>query len=160
MTKYLKNCFLLLVPILLWNVFLAGKLPPAFQPAIFWHEIPSWISIPENILRIIVMVLPAFMILSFQSKQQKAGLVIYLAGTLVYFASWLALIIYPESTWSQSASGFLAPAYTTIFWFTGIGLIGSDTFFKKRLYPTIYLGLALLFVLFHSAHAWFVFKRL
>jgi hypothetical protein len=160
MIRYLKNCFLLLVPILLWNLTLTGKLPPAFQPNVFWHEIPSWISTPETIFRILSMALPAFMILSFQSKQQKAGLAIYLVGTLLYFASWIVMMLYPESSWNQSAVGFLALAYTPILWLIGIGLIGRDTFFKRRLHPGIYITLSLLFILFHCAHAWVVFGRL
>jgi len=105
-------------------------LPERYNPEIFWKDIPKIIQYGENILRIIVFLLPVIMLLSFKTKLQKTGLHIYLLDIILYFASWVAQIYLPESGWSKSMLGFLAPAYTTQIWLLGIGLIGNKTFFK------------------------------
>jgi hypothetical protein len=47
--KYFFNCFLLTIPILIWNYIFTNKLPKAFQPEIYWKNIPSIIIYEENI---------------------------------------------------------------------------------------------------------------
>lgn len=158
--KYLKNCFLLLVPILLWNILLVDYLPKAYSPDFFWKDIPGYIGITENILRIVVMGMPLIMLLSIKTATQKRGLLIYLIGVMLYFLSWIVMILIPESSWSQSAAGFMAPAYTTIIWFIGIALIGSASYFKISNLTFIYMGVSLLFVIFHTLHTYVVFQRL
>jgi len=158
--KYILNCFLLLIPIFLWNILLVGYLPKTYSPDIFWKDIPNWIGYSENILRIIVFVFPAFMILSLKSRIQKVGFGIYLVGIIIYFLSWVFAILYPQSNWSTSLIGFMAPAYTTIFFFVGIGLIGNKTFFKFSNISLIYIVLSLIFVIFHSAHTYVVFQNI
>ncbi|MFC1996709.1 hypothetical protein ACFLXI_03755 [Chloroflexota bacterium] len=71
------------------------------------------------------MILPLLMPLHWDTPQAIAGIVVYLIGLLVYFASWLPLKFSPDSIWSNSLSGFLAPAYTPLFWLIGITLIGG-----------------------------------
>ena len=48
--KYLSSCFLLMIPIMLWNIFLTEKLPKPFQPEIFWNDIPSIVKYGENMM--------------------------------------------------------------------------------------------------------------
>ena len=48
--KYVFNCFLLTIPILLWDYVFTDRLPEAFQPDFFWKDIPSFIIQIENIL--------------------------------------------------------------------------------------------------------------
>jgi hypothetical protein len=79
---------------------------------------------------------------------------------VIYFASWLLLIYFPESAWSHSAIGFMAPAYTTIIWLTGIGLIGETLFAGLPYHPIVYIGASTVFVVFHSIHSYIVFTRL
>jgi len=157
---YLCNCFWLLVPILAFNVLLMRRLPPAYQMNIFWKDIPKAIGVPENLLRALIMILPIFMRLQFSTSHQKLGLGLYLTGSLGYFASWTALIAAPWSSWSVSAIGFLAPAYTPIVWLAGIGLIGDVFQFSSVPYrPWIYWGLSGLFLAFHTVHAFLVYSR-
>lgn len=156
--KYLLSCFLLLIPIFLWNIFLVGYLPKPYSAAVFWKDIPNWIGYGENILRIVVFGVPLIMILSFKSKSQKIGLLIYLIGVTIYFLSWVAVIFFSDSAWSHSALGFTAPAYTTIIWFVGIGLIGKNSFFGKAKLFNIYISLSVLFVIFHTIHTFIVFQ--
>ncbi len=158
--KYLLNCFLLLIPILLWNIVLFDYLPKPYGADVFWNDIPNWIRYGENILRIFVFGVPLIMTLSIKSRNQKIGLLVYLFGILTYFLSWVAVIIYSDSAWSNSIYGFTAPAYTTIIWFLGIGLIGEKSLFRIPKLFNIYLSLSVLFVILHTIHACVVFQRL
>lgn len=157
--KYLLNCFLLLIPIFLWNILLMDELPQGYQAEVFWKDIPEIITYSENILRIIVFALPAFMVLSLQSNTQKIGLVLYVLGLLVYFASWLIMIIEPTIDWSQSLVGFMAPAYTTLIWFIGIGLIGQKSFLKVPHLTWTYMTSSILFVIVHTTHTYLVYQN-
>jgi hypothetical protein len=157
---YFQNCFILIIPVLLWNVLFARSLPRGYAMDVFWKDIPAPVAISENILRISVFVLPLLMPLSLQSDTQKLGLMIYIVGILVYFASWLLQISLPGSAWSRSPYGFLAPGYTTIIWLAGTGLIGRELFFDVPYHPVIYFSLSMGFVLIHTLHASIVFRRL
>lgn len=158
--KYLLNCFLLLIPLFLWNIILVGYLPKSYSPDIFWKDIPNWIGYSENILRIIVFLFPIIMVLSLKTRLQKIGFLIYLIGLILYFSSWVIMIVRPESNWSQSLIGFVAPAFSTIIWFVGIGMVGSKAYFKVPHLTMIYICLSMLFVILHSAHAYIVFQSL
>lgn len=156
----LFNCFWLLVPILFFNLVFAHQLPAAFQMNIFWKNIPKTISLPENLLRMLVMILPVFMRLRVSTPTQKLGLGLYLTGLLIYFASWAALIASPHSVWSTSEIGFLAPAYTPIVWLTGIGLIGDEPqLLWVPFKPSMYWAVSALFLLFHNVHTLMVYSR-
>jgi len=152
--SYLANCFWLLVPVLVFNVIFTRQLPPAYQVEVFWKDIPRSIAIPENLLRMVVMILPVFMRLRVTTPGQKLGFGIYLAGLAIYFASWAVLIVAPQCAWSTSAAGFMAPAYTPMLWLGGIGLIGNELLFAGLPFrPWIYWCLCALFLLFHNLHA-------
>jgi hypothetical protein len=156
----LANTFWLLVPILAFNIVFVSRLPPAFQTDVFWHDIPAWIGTPENVFRWFVLLLPLVMRLSTITLAERVGFVIYIFGTLVYFAAWGALILFPHSPWSRSAAGFMAPAYTPALWLAGISLIGDTLTIPGLLYsPWIYRILAAAFLIFHNLHAWTVFNR-
>ena len=161
MAHYVRNCFWLMVPSILLLFIAADRLPPAFQAEVFWKDIPWFIAWPENLFRTAVFALPAFMPLSIKTTQQRRGLALYLFGTGVYFASWLALIIAPQSWWSLSAAGFLAPAYTPLIWLFGIGLIGERLFVSRIGFrPWMFFALTVVFLGFHIAHTALVFGRL
>ena len=161
MAHYIRNCFWLMVPSILLLFIAADRLPPAFQAEVFWNDIPWFIAWPENLFRTAVFALPAFMPLSIETTQQRRGLALYLFGTGVYFASWLALIIAPQSWWSLSAAGFLAPAYTPLIWLFGIGLIGERLFVSRIGFrPWMFFALTVVFLGFHIVHTALVFGRL
>ncbi len=121
------NCFWLLLPLLIWNMALASKI--TLEQVTSDAHSPSWLLIAENITRIIVFAFPLLLPLQVKDRLSKTGLVIYLVGTLIYFASWLPLILVPDSTWSQSAIGLLAPRLTPFLSFLGIALIGHSSFY-------------------------------
>ncbi len=158
--KYALNCFILVIPVFLWNILFATSLPRGYSMEFFWKDIPPIVGTTENILRIVAFFLPILMPLAIQSSQQRIGLGIYLAGMTIYFLSWVLQIYLPESAWSSSLFGFLAPAYTTAIWFIGIGLIGDRLFVQVPYKPIIYIAFSMVFVVFHTTHAYIVYTRL
>ncbi|MFD1141426.1 hypothetical protein ACFQ4C_09910 [Larkinella insperata] len=155
-----QNCFLLLIPVIIWNVLLANQLPTAFRAECFWKDIPAWLTYGENGSRILVFALAGLMPLSFSRRSQESGYYLYLAGLVLYFFSWLALIYFPHSLWSTSLPGFMAPAYTPLFWLIGIGLIGDSFYFSLPFNRWIFMLTAFFFVIFHSFHTYSVYCRL
>ena len=153
------NGWLLLLPILLWNQVFAKKLPAAFSPEIFDRGIPISLTNAENFFRLVVFILPLFMPVSLTTQTQKLGMGLYGAGTVIYFLSWMALMVFPESRWSRSAAGFLAPAYTPLIWLVGIGLVGSSLYFSIPYWPGIYLICAVLFTCVHVSHVSIVYLK-
>jgi hypothetical protein len=158
--RYLFNCFWLLIPILLFNVLLMRRLPKAYQPDVFWRSIPAWIGFGENALRIFVFVLPLFMPLRVSSPGQSIGFALYAAGLILYFRSWSMQVRRPQSPWSLSRWGFMAPAFTPLIWLTGIALIGDSLFVPVRYSPWVYIALSVAFLAFHNLHAWIVYSRM
>jgi hypothetical protein len=157
---YACNCFWLLAPILLFNLLFTRQLPAAYQMNVFWKDIPKAISVPENLLRILVMVLPVFMRLRVSSPSQKLGFILYLAGLAIYFASWAVLITVPQCAWSTSAAGFMAPSWTPIVWLLGISLIGNELLLPGIAFkPWMYGVLSVLFLIFHNLHTATVYSR-
>ncbi len=158
--SYFLNCFLLIIPILLWNVLFASSLPKGYAMDFFWKDIPPYIGTVENVLRMVVILLPLLMPLRIETDSQKLGLAIFVIGVLIYFSSWLMQIYFPESVWSKSVFGFMAPAYMTMIWFIGIGLVGETLFVKIPYHPMVYIGIAAGFVVFHSLHSYIIYTRL
>jgi hypothetical protein len=95
--------------------------------------------------------------LRIETQSQQLGLWLYIAGTAVYFISWLAQMYFPQSAWSLSVWGFLAPAYTPLIWLVGIGLIGSTLYFSSPYRSWMYIVASVIFVGFHLSHAMAVF---
>ncbi len=158
--NYALNGFVLLVPVFLWNARFATSLPRGYSPAFFERDIPPLVGITENALRLAVFFLPLLMPLTVEVPRQKVGLGLYLAGLAVYFLAWVVQIHHPESAWSRSVFGFLAPAYTTMIWLTGIGLIGSKLFVPIPYHPLVYHVMSTAFVAAHTMHAYIVYTRL
>lgn len=157
--KYLFNCFLLTLPIMIWNIVLTEELPPDFQPEIFWKDIPEFLTYGENISRTVVFMLSLLMPLSILTITQKKGLFMYIGGAILYFASWLALIYFPNSRWSNNIIGFMAPAFTPLLWLIGIGLIGNSFYFKLPYRRWFFISISILFLVFHNFHALTIYYR-
>lgn len=157
--KYFFNCFLLTIPILLWDYIFTDKLPKAFQPGIFWKDIPAYITYGENISRLVMFVFISIMPLKIITSQQKNGLRLYVIGTLLYFCAWLILMYLPNTAWSNSVLGLLAPAYTPLVWLVGIGFIGNSFFFKIPFKRWLYFLIVLIFLIFHNWHTYLIYFR-
>ncbi len=159
LTNYLLNCLLLILPIMAWNILFANKLPRSYSQEIFWKDIPSFIANGENIFRLLVFILPLLMPLRIETPSQKLGLWIYITGTVIYFLSWLMQMYFPQSAWSLSVFGFLAPAYTPLIWLVGISLIGSTLYFSAPYRSWMYIVISIIFLSFHLSHAITVYLR-
>ena len=157
--KYLFNFFLLTIPILVWDYIFTDKLPKAFQPEIFWKAMPSYITNVENISRLIMFIFISLMPLKIKTNAQKKGFVLYVVGTLLYFISWLMLMYLPNSTWSISVFGLLAPAYTPLFWLIGIGFIGDSLYFNISYKRWLYFLIVIIFLIFHNWHTYLIYFR-
>ena len=135
------NCFWLLIPIFVWNAIFMPKLTQeGFESD---GNVPAWMLVSEHVLRAIVFILPLLLPLRLKDQWSKIRLFSYIAGTLVYFGSWLPLVYRPGAHWSTNAVGLLAPAFTPLIPLIGIGLIGHSW---------IYMSLSALFVLVHTLH--------
>ena len=151
-TNYLLNCVLLLIPIMAWNMVFINKLPRLYSPEVFEKNIPAFITYGETIFRLFVFILPILMPLRIETPGQKFGLILYITGTAIYFLSWLAQMYFPQSAWSLSVFGALAPAYTPLIWLIGIGLIGSTFYFSSPYRSWMYIVASIAFTSFHLTH--------
>jgi hypothetical protein len=158
--KYLLNGLWLVLPPMVFNIVFVNRLPPAYQPGVFWKDIPMWLGVGENLFRALVVFLPVMMPLDIRTRTQQIGLGIYFSGLLVYFLSWFALMQSPDSAWSASAAGFMAPACTPAIWLAGIGLIGGKWYLRIPYQPWMYVGVSLIFLFFHNLHAWTIYARM
>jgi hypothetical protein len=94
-------------------------------------------------VRIFVFLLPLLLPLQLEGDTSKAGLWIYILGTLIYFASWLPFLLAPQSAWSNSLAGLLAPRLTPFLIFIGVALIGHS-------WP--YGFISAIFIFLHTLH--------
>lgn len=150
---------LLLIPVFLWNLILAPYLPAPLTTPAFTQDLPQWLTITENSLRLLLFTLPFLMPWPPRSPQTRRGLWLFVTGLGIYCASWLPLILSPNSAWSTSLIGFLAPAYTPALWLIGISLIGGRLFWGHRYRWWMYLIPALLFLAVHITHIALIHAR-
>lgn len=158
--RYVKNVGWLLVPVFIWNAALSSHLPHAFSPAVFSSDIPALLTTTENTLRIVVFALPFFAPFELITKLQKVGIAVFGVGLAIYFVSWLPLIAASNSSWSLSAAGFLAPAYTPLVWLLGLTLVMQRLHWQSPYRWWLYLTLSLCFLAAHISHVAIVFARL
>jgi len=156
---YIWNCVWLMAPVLLLNVLLMKKLPAAYQPEVFWRDIPMWIRAGENALRAAIFVLPILMPLRVIRAGQEIGLLLYCLGLILYFTSWSLQVWFPKTRWSASRWGFMAPSYTPLIWLAGIALIGDSLYLPLPYSPWVYVALSVVFLTFHNLHVWIVYSR-
>lgn len=152
---YLLNGFVCTLPILLWNIAYTSALPALYQPAVFWQNVPTVIAWGEHGTRVLLFALLLFMPLARHKRGFSAGLWIYIAGSLVYALSWVALMAAPQSSWSLSYIGLAAPAYTPVLWLLGIYLMTDSSYFRFLHTRLLFHLVALAFLVFHNLHvAW------
>jgi hypothetical protein len=120
----LLNCFLLIIPLLAWNLVLGPRISDV-RVTSDAHS-PKRLLLAENGTRTLVFALPLLIPLQVKDIWNKAGLAVCILGTLVYFASWLPLVFAPGAAWSNSPFGLLAPRLTPFLPFLGIALIGHS----------------------------------
>jgi hypothetical protein len=146
------------VPLMI-SFALADRLPLPFQGEKFNRGVPQHLQNAENISRIASFALPFFITIGFSRTRQKVGIVIYVAGVLLYLMSYLLLIWAPQSEWSASRWGFCTAAYINIVWMVGLAFCGESFLWRKglRFRPSIYLIASLTFLAFHVTHTWIAY---
>jgi hypothetical protein len=155
-----SNAILLTLPPLLFSFAFWGSLPAAFSFNNFWKDIPPALVLGGNLTQVFVFAFPVLMRAGLSSPRQRLGLKVYGVGLAAYYASYFAQIAFPDSVWSTSALGFVAPAYTPLLWLAGIAMVADRLYVRRIPYRWwFYLGGSLAFVAFHVAHALLVFSR-
>lgn len=151
----LNGGLLILIPNI-FNILFYKYLPEAFSLEVFTNNIPNYVLILENIGRICIFGLP--FLFKYNLKHSKSGILLYSIGLLVYFVSWFALIIFPNSLWSTSIIGFTAPAYTPIIWLVGCAFLFKETYIQQiKYYPIIFISVSVFFAIFHVTHTVIVY---
>ncbi len=158
--KILSNGYIPIIPILIWNALLTSRLPSAFDPKSFNIGVPTVILVGEDLFRAIIFLLPLVFKINISTPAGKAGLIIFLSGTLLYFLSWLLLIFFPGFVLSSSILGFTAPAYTPLIWLIGLALMVDSYYFKFPYSKWHYILPSIIFTFFHIYHTVIVYKRL
>ena len=152
--QYLYNGVFLLLITMLWNIIFYEYLPEAYSLENFRMNIPAIVLAGENVFRILTFGFTIFLMLGLSDRTQKAGLILYVGGVILYFASWAAQMFLPDTIWSRSLLGYTAPAYTSIIWLLGIGFLGKELVIGKIPYNRIvFITISIVFVVFHTAHA-------
>ncbi|MEO5629015.1 MAG: hypothetical protein ABIQ62_04500 [Thermomonas sp.] len=159
LSRYAISCGLLLIPAIAWNLAFTSKLVPASAMTEFWRDVPAPLVFTENALRALVFGLPFAMPLQISTKPEQRALLVFVLGTLVYFGSWLALMYWPNSAWSSSALGSLAPAYTPMLWLPSLALLGKRLFWGNFYRWWMYLFVCGGFLAAHLSHAALVYIR-
>jgi len=159
--RIMTNGYILIFPIIIWNISFFSYLPSSYAPSNFNSDIPLWIIVGENLFRMVLFIFPLFVQVNIKISFGNKGLIIYLLGVLIYFSSWLAIIISPSSVWSSSVLGYSAPAYTPIIWILGLSMMVDSYYFKYRLnYSKWHFLLPSLSLIgFHISHAIYVYNR-
>jgi hypothetical protein len=135
------NCFWLILPLLVWNIFFGAKIIQE-QITSDAHS-PAWLLGAENVFRLTTFILPLLLPMQWNTNLGKIGLAVYMIGALIYFASWIPLMIAPQSTWSQSIPGLFAPRLTPLMPLIGVALLAGSWG---------YGALATVFIFFHTWH--------
>jgi len=151
--KYISNCFLLFIPILLFNILFFKKLPPHYL-----KNISHPIIIMETITRIIVIAFSMIMVMNIQNKIENIGLIIYVIGIIIYFTSYFIEIYAANSLFGRNIIFILAPYWTSIIWLIGIGLVGNRLFINIPYHFTVYLILSVIFTTIHTIHGYLCYK--
>jgi len=149
----MSNCFLLFIPILVFNILFFKKLPSHYL-----KNISHPIIIMESITRIITIALSIIMAINTQNKTGKIGLMIYIIGTIIYFTSYFIEIYFPNTLFSRKIIFILAPYWTSVIWLIGIGLVGNRLFINVPYHFTVYLVLSIIFATIHTIHGYLCYK--
>ena len=157
--RYARSCGLLLLPAMAWNLAFTNTLMPPPAMSEFWRDIPAPLVFIENSFRVLVFALPFAMPLQVATPSERRALWVFALGTLVYFASWVALMVWPHSAWSASALGELAPAYTPVLWLPGLAFLGQRLFWGRFYRWWMYLPVCVGFLSAHVTHGVLVHIR-
>src|SRR5690606_20399486 len=136
--KLQKQGIILVVPIIIWNIMFYSKLPDNYQEGKGWEQFPAEFDYAEMGLRVLTFAALLFMNFGIKEKLQRIGLYLYVSGVIFYFTSWSIQIYAPESEWAVSSLGFSAPAWTSLIWLLGIGMMCEPVNKKTRFIQPVF----------------------
>ena len=151
--KYIYNCFLFFIPILIFNILFFKKLPSYYLKNISHPIIKA-----ETIIRIITIAFSIIMAINIQNNTGKIGLIIYIIGIIIYFSSYFIEIYFPNTLFSKKLIFILAPYWTSVIWLIGIGLLGIKLFVNIPYHFTVYLIISVIFTIIHTIHGYLCYK--
>jgi len=150
---YFKNCFLLIIPVLLWNIIFVSYLPEVYTNKSIIGDIPDLVLWGEIIAFLSILVLSLMMPLKIKTGFQKLGLIIYLVGLAIYLLAWRPIILYPNGDWSSGFLGFVSLAFLPFIFLVGIGMIGDKFYIKFQFSRKIFIGLSFVLIFLSTWHA-------
>jgi hypothetical protein len=156
----IANGYIPVIPILVWNIVFVNKMPPAFEPKSYNANIPLPLRVGETFFRIVIFTLPIFLQTNITTNIGKWGLVLFISGTSLYFASWLFLMLAPHSKWSNSIIGFTAPVFTPILWLIGLSWMFHSWYFNFPYHFWHYAIPSIGMIAFHGAHGIYIYNRI
>lgn len=159
-TIFLYNGIILIIPVLLVTFGLWKYLPAPYSQENFSRSAPHTLELFEDILRILIFVIPVFLLYEIRKETQNWGWYLYAIGLALYACSYLAQILFSSSAWSTSLIGFTAPAWTPIFWLYGIALVCNNSWLFTWWRGYIYIIVATIFVILHTYHAFLAYSQL
>jgi len=151
--KYMSNCFLFFIPILFFNILFFKKLPSHYL-----KNISHPIIIMETITRIITIAFSIIMAINIQNKTGKIGLMIFIIGIIIYFASYFIEIYASNTLFGRKIIFILSPYWTSVIWLIGIGLVGNRLFINIPYHFIVYLILSIIFATIHTIHGYLCYK--
>jgi len=130
------NAFLLFIPILIWNGLLFHKLPQSIKSDP--KEMPRYLFRGETILRVAVFGFPFLIPLNYNSDFFYRGLTLYTIGLVIYYSSWLPLMIKPESNLTKKLIIWTAPAWTPSIFLAGITILSESLVYG--IFSSMFIG--------------------
>ena len=147
-----SNCFLLFIPVILFDIAFAKYLPKQYL-----KNIPHIIVPIETAVRIVLIALSTIMKINLQDKKGKVGFGIYIAGLITYFVSYFVLINYADTAIGKNMILQLSGYWTATLWLIGIGLVGNRLYVKVPYHYAIYIILSILFGILHTYYGYILF---
>jgi hypothetical protein len=151
---YIKTCFWLFVPIIIFNAIFFQKLP-----SFYLKNISHTVVVIETIARIITIAFSLVMAITLDNKIGKIGLLIYIICTLIYFSSYFIVIYFSNTVFCKNINVLLAPYWTSVLFLIGIGLVGNKLFINIPYHYVVYIILAFIFSTIHTYHGYLCYTQ-
>ena len=139
MARFRSNGFLLVIPVLIWNVVFWRLLPAGAGTSV---PVPASLQWAEHILRAMVFGIPVLLTIQSRGSLGRVGWAVYLAGIVAYFASWIPWL---EGYESDAITLLLGPYLTPMLVFAGIATLSRSWMYALTavVFVAVHAGLGL-----------------
>jgi hypothetical protein len=125
-----------------------------YLPELYLKNIAHTIVPIEATVRTALIALSTIMKINVQDRKGKIGILIYIAGLILYFISYFLLINYADVIIGKNMILQLSGYWTAMIWLIGIGFIGNRLFFKIPYHYTLFIILSILFGITHTYYGY------